>query len=181
MPKAPQPVSAESAATQIAAFLARFDPPVRQLLQAARVEMRKRFPGAIEQVYDNYNFLVFGFGPTERTSEAIFSLAAYARGVNLFFLHGAKLADPDGVLHGGGKQVRFLPLDGAERLNDPAVAALMKAAIVQSPVPMPAAGGYTMVKSVSPKQRPRRPAKAATSETSPRTAAQKKPVPRPRA
>ena len=28
--------------------------------------MRKRIPGGVEFVYDNYNGLVLGYGPTER-------------------------------------------------------------------------------------------------------------------
>jgi len=37
-------------------------------------------------VYDNYNFLVIGFSPTERPSEAIFSIAMSPRRVSLCFL-----------------------------------------------------------------------------------------------
>ncbi len=48
-------------------------------------------------------------------------------------------------------------VDSAARLATPAVAALIDAAIAQANVPLPeAAKGYTIVKSVSAKQRPRR-------------------------
>jgi hypothetical protein len=40
----------------------------------ALAKMRARLPGAVELVYDNYNALAIGFGPTERTSEAVFSI-----------------------------------------------------------------------------------------------------------
>ena len=32
---------------------------------------------ALELVYDNYNALAIGYAPTERTSEAIFSIALF--------------------------------------------------------------------------------------------------------
>jgi len=55
--------------------------------------MRKLVPGAIEMVYDNYNWLVIGFSPSERPSEAIFSLVLPAGKATLCFLQGAGLPD----------------------------------------------------------------------------------------
>jgi hypothetical protein len=57
------------------------------LAEAVLAKMRARLPGAIQLVYDNYNALAIGFGPTERTSDAVISIAVYARGVNLYFIH----------------------------------------------------------------------------------------------
>ena len=37
-------------------------------------------------VYDNYNGLVIGFGPSHKPSLAIFSIALFPRRVILFFL-----------------------------------------------------------------------------------------------
>jgi len=51
--------------------------------------MRKLVPGAVEMVYDNYNWLVIGFSPTERPSEAIFSLVLPPGRATLCFLQGA--------------------------------------------------------------------------------------------
>jgi len=50
--------------------------------------------------------------------------------VNLCFLqNGASLADPDGLLRGGGNQVRNIILDAAATLDRPAVKALMADAL----------------------------------------------------
>jgi hypothetical protein len=68
--------------------------------------MRERLPTATEFVYDNYDFFEIGYGPGERPSEAIFSLAARAKGVAPCFLQGAKLPDPGGLLKGSGTTVR---------------------------------------------------------------------------
>ena len=116
---------------------------------------------AVEMVYDNYNFLVCGFGPSERASEAIFSIAVYARGVGLCFLHGAGLPDPEKLLRGSGKQVRNLPLPSAATLDQPAVQVLIATALARAPVPLdPTTRRRLIVKSISAKQRPRRPAGA---------------------
>src|SRR4051794_35977950 len=98
---------------QLAGFIAKFDVPIGRLIKAAHKALRNRLPGARELVYDNYNFFVIGFGPTERASEAIISIAAYARGVNLCFIAGAKLKDPQKLLRGSGKTVRNVILKNA--------------------------------------------------------------------
>src|SRR3954451_3847165 len=95
-------------AKQLDSFIAKFDPAVARLIRATRSALRKRLPTAIEQVYDNYNFLAIGYSTTERTSDCIVSLACAANGVSLSFYHGASLADPDGILQGAGKQNRFV-------------------------------------------------------------------------
>ena len=72
-----------------------------------RERMRALLPCAVETVYDNYNALVFGYGPSEKASECVFPIAAYPKWVTLFFLHGATLPDPDHVLDGEGSQERY--------------------------------------------------------------------------
>ncbi|MSU22891.1 MAG: DUF1801 domain-containing protein [Opitutus sp.] len=149
-PKSPQ--------VEIAGFIAKFTPEIATLTRALRAKMRQRLPDAVEMVYDNYNFLVFGFGPTERPSEAIFSIAAYARGVGLCFIHGAKLPDPKKLLQGSGKQTRFLKLPTDATLDEPAVQRLIASAIAHAPVPFDrTARRRLIIKSISAKQRPRRP------------------------
>jgi hypothetical protein len=148
---------AESPSKQLASFISKFDPRIARLLQACRAALRKRLPTAIEQVYDNYNFLAIGFCTTERTSDCLVSLATSAKGVALSFYYGAALPDPEGILLGSGNQNRYLRLESASTLGTPSVAALIDAAIAQARTPLSATGrGYTMVKSVSAKQRPRR-------------------------
>ena len=55
----------ESAEKQLDGFLAAFTPEVEALARAVLEKMRARLPNAVEMVYDNYNALVCGFGPTE--------------------------------------------------------------------------------------------------------------------
>ena len=150
-----------SAAKQSAEFIGKFDTNVAKLVRECRSALRKHLPTAIEVVYDNYNFLVFGFCTTERPSDCMVSLVANAKGVGLSFYYGATLPDPYKLLQGSGRQNRFIRLGGAATLADPHVAALVDAAIAQAKQPLPKTGkGYTIIKSISKKQRPRRAAAA---------------------
>ena len=145
---------------QLKDFIAKFDPPNQALIRAVRQAMRAWLPGAWELVYDNYNFFVIGYSPTERPSDLLFSIAAAANGVSLFFAQGRKLADPKGMLEGEGKQVRFIRLRSANDLDRAEVKALM-AAQVKLGKPIDPAAGKLVIRSISAKQRPRRKATAA--------------------
>jgi len=146
-----------SPSKQLAAFIARFDPKVAEVIRACRAEMRKLLPTAIELVYDNYNFFVIGYSPTERPSDSIVSVAAGANGVGLCFIRGASLPDPLKILLGSGNQTRFIRLESADVLTRPEVETLIGAAIAQAKTPLRATGrGKLIIRSVSAKQRPRR-------------------------
>jgi hypothetical protein len=147
----------ETEAAQVRRFIEKFEPRLQKLFAAARRELRRRFPTALELVYDNYNFLVFGFCTTERPSDCFVSIAGQAKGLVFSFYWGATLPDPHGVLLGNGNQNRFVRLASAATLKQPEVVELLEAAVAQSKVPLPKEGrGYTLIKSVSAKQRPRR-------------------------
>ena len=133
----------QSPASQLKSFLAKFNPEMANLVRAFRSAMRKRFPTANELVYDNYNFFVIGYCPTEVPSDCRISLAANSKGVNLNFLDGSKLPDPHKLLLGSGSLNRFL------RLQD--------AAAAQTRPPFAKSGpGKLIIRSVSKKQRLRK-------------------------
>ena len=142
---------------QLAGFIAKFEPKHQTLIRAVRKAMRKRLPTANELVYDNYNFFVIGYSPTERPSDAILSIAAAANGAGLAFLDGASLPDPHKMLQGSGARNRFLRLESVDVLARPEVEALISAAIAQAKAPFAASGkGNLIIRSISAKQRPRR-------------------------
>ena len=145
------------AEAQLRTFIDKFAPKDQRLIRAVRVAVRKRFPTANELVWDNYNFFVIGYSPTERPTDSIVSIAARANGLSLFFLHGATLPDPKKLLLGSGKQTRFIRVDSAEKLLHPDVEALIAAAIDQAKIRLsPRGRGKLIIRSVSVKQRPRR-------------------------
>jgi hypothetical protein len=144
---------------QLAGFIAKFAPEIEASARAVLAKMRQRLPGAVQLVYDNYNALAIGFGPTQRASDAIFSIVLFPRWVSLFFLQGAKLPDPQNVLKGSGKKARHIVLADAGDLDKPAVRALMARALECAPKPLdPKTPGRIVIKCILAKQRPRRPA-----------------------
>jgi hypothetical protein len=147
-----------TAAAQLATFLAKYTPAVAARARAALRTVRKRFPRAVELVYDNYNGLAIGFGTTERPADLVFSVTLYPRWVSLFFVDGAGLADPHERLRGSGARIRHVVLEDAGTLDDPAVRASIDQAIARAGVPTARARrGRIVIQSVSTKQRPRRP------------------------
>lgn len=144
--------------SEVIRFIDKFEPSLAKLVKSARSVLRKRYPTAIELVYDNYNALAIGYSTTDRTSDVIMSLAVYARGLNLYFMYGRSLNDPKKLLQGNGSQGAFVRLNSVANLDDAGVKALIKEAVLQAKPPLAkVGGGYTIVKSVSAKQRPRRP------------------------
>ncbi|PZO46145.1 MAG: hypothetical protein DCF16_19320 [Alphaproteobacteria bacterium] len=141
----------------LAQFIAKFDPKDQALIRSVRKAMRKRLPTANELIWDNYNFFVIGYSPTERPSDAPLSIAARAGGLGLCFIHGAKLHDPAKILEGSGTQTRFIRLENVQTLARPEVEALLCAALANAKAPMPKTGhGRAIIRSVAAKQRPRR-------------------------
>ena len=153
MPDSPQ--------RQLATFLARYSPEIVKEGRAALAMMQRLVPGAVRLVYDNYNFLVVGYGPSERASEAVLSLAFAPRWISLCFLqHGTKLPDPDKLLRGSGARVRNVRLATSADLSTPTVRALITESLRRASVPIdPRGRGRLIIRSISAKQRPRRPAK----------------------
>jgi hypothetical protein len=153
---------------QLRTFIDRFTPEIAARGSAIIHRLRARLPNALLLVYDNYNALAVGFAPAERASEAILSVALYPRWVSLFFLQGAALPDPAGLLRGAGNVVRHIVLASPEDLDRPAISALIEAQLAAARVKLdPHATGKLVIKSVSAKQRPRRPEKAGGDVPSP--------------
>ena len=148
----------DEAQAQLDAFLDKYMPDVAALARALLAKMKARLPGAQILVYDNYNTLAIGFGPSDKAGQAILSLAVMPRWVTLCFLWGAGLPDPHGLLKGEGSRVRHVRLHTPDALDDPRVEALIAAALAQADRPLdPAEPQRLLIKSVSAKQRPRRP------------------------
>ena len=66
---------AANAETQLRSFIDKFAPEDQRLIRAVRAAVRRRFPTANELVWDNYNFFVIGYSPTERPTDSIVSIA----------------------------------------------------------------------------------------------------------
>jgi hypothetical protein len=150
---------AETPRAQLAEFMAKYTPAMAKEGRAALTRLRRLVPGAVQMVYDNWNGLVIGFGPTERPSEAVVSILMVPDHVSLCFIQDAPdLPDPSHLLQGSGNVVRHIKLTSARDLDTPAIRALVKAAVSRSEVPFdPRRRGSLVIRSISKKQRPRRP------------------------
>jgi hypothetical protein len=149
---------------QLDIFIDRYSDDVAAAMRQALRHLRRRVPGATELVYDNYNALGVGFGPTDRPSGIVLSVVAYPRWVSLFFLQsGARLPDPRKLLKGSGSRVRHIVLTSPEVIASAEVGALIGHALDAAKDAIdPARKRLLVIKSVSARQRPRQ-AKRKTS------------------
>lgn len=148
----------DDAQGELDGFIDKFTPEVAALTRALLGRMKARVPGAQILVYDNYNALAIGFGRSDKAGEAILSLAVMPRWVTLCFLWGKTLPDPNGMLKGEGSRVRNVRLHAPEEFEDPRIQALIDAALDETDWPIdPAEPQRLIIKSISAKQRPRRP------------------------
>lgn len=132
---------------QLDSFIGRFKPEIAAQARIVLERMRARMPWAVEMVYDKANSLVVGFGPTEKPSEAVFSMVVFPKWILLYFLQGAILPDPNGLLKGEGKVGRHIRLSGAEMMDDPGVRELMDDAIEMMEVQFePGQKGRTVIR-----------------------------------
>ena len=142
---------------QLDRFIDKFSPDVAKLGRAAIARMRKFLPAAQVLVYDNYNALAVGFGPTDRSADIVFSIAFYPRWVSLFFAKGVGLPDPHKRLQGSGNVVRHVVLTEISVLDDPQIRELMQQARARSGASLQTGKrGPIVIKSISARQRPRR-------------------------
>ena len=147
---------------RIASFIEKYTPSMAAQIQEARSRLLSHFPRGFELVFENYNALVFGISPTEKSSQSFLSIAAYPRWLTLFFLHGASLNDPSNLLQGAGSQVRSIRLASPVEFEESGVQALVSQAVKPHIELLLAAPSLTtIIKMVAAKQRPRRPSEAA--------------------
>ena len=147
-----------SPAKQLAGFMELYSPAIQKTARTALTKLRAQILGATEMVYDTFNALVIGFGPNDRASQAIVSIALYPKWVNLYFLDGALLTDPGKLLKGSGSRVRTLRLDDAALLDSPDVRALIAAAVANADSPFGCRRPRRLlIKAISTRRRSRRP------------------------
>jgi hypothetical protein len=153
------PVTPEA---QLEFLIDKFEAKDQKLIRSVRSALRKRLPAANELVYDYGFSLVIAYSPTEQGIEGIVSTSARADGVSLYFTNGPKLPDPNKLLMGSAKMVRFIPVESVSRLKHPDVEALIAAAIDAATVPLPSKGsGKLIIKTFGAKKKKKAARKAA--------------------
>jgi len=161
--------------TQLASYFAKYEPARAKLGKALRAKLRARLPGLFElvYVYDSQNALVISYSPTEKGYEALCTLALYPHGARLYFPRSALLSksDPNKLLQGSGKKVRYVELNSVAELGRAEIAALMAAALKHAKLRLDAsAKSSVIIKAEEQKQRARRTTKSARPASTRRTA-----------
>ncbi len=144
--------------TQLASFFARYEPAIARLGKALRAKLRDRLPGLFEVVYlyENQGSLVIAYSPTEKGHEALCSLALYPDAVKLYFARAPLLSkfDPNNLLQGSAKTVRYVVLGSIADFDCPEIEALMVAALKLAKLrPHAGAKGSMIIKAEAQKQR----------------------------
>jgi hypothetical protein len=158
-----RPMNAE---TQVASLFAKYEPAIAKLGKALRAKLRDRLPGLLELVYfyENQSSLVISYSPTEHGPDGVCAIALYPRCVKLFFTGGPQLSksDPNKLLQGSAKTVRFVELSSAADFDRPEIEVLMAAALKLAKVrPAASAKGSVIIKVDAQKKRALRAKKAA--------------------
>jgi hypothetical protein len=100
-------------------------PEVRAIADALRRLIHDTIDGMTERAYPGWHAIGFRH-PAAGYVCGIFPFADYVRFV---FEHGRQLADPQGVLRGDGKQVRYIDLRDVAGIPDDAVRLLLLEAV----------------------------------------------------
>jgi hypothetical protein len=152
--------------TQLASFFAKYEPAIAKLGKALRAKLRARLPGLSEvvYVYENQHSLVISYSPTEHGYEALCTLALYPGEARLYFARSPLLSksDPNKLLQGSGKSVRYVELHAVADFDRAEIQALIAAAVKLAKPPLDAsAKGAVIIKAEEQKQRARRAKKTA--------------------
>jgi len=107
-------------------LLAAVSAEVAGLVRAADDLVRRTDPDVVRVVWPHQRTVGYGVGPRKGTEHYAY-LDVYERHLNLGFNRGAAL-DHGGLLEGTGESFRKLTVRGADVLDDPRVADLLRAA-----------------------------------------------------
>jgi hypothetical protein len=108
----------------VSEWLADMPPEVRLLVQALRDVVRRTVPGAAESVvWGGLSYHRPEVGG--RVKGAVCQIVFKKGRLRLDFIHGIRLADPAGLLHGDRLSKRFVPIDSPADAARPELAALI--------------------------------------------------------
>lgn len=153
-PSSQTPADRRAAEAEVRSLIEKFAPERLRLINAVRRSVRKLLPSAHEIVYEYRDCFVISVAPSDRGYEGVLALRASEGALKLYFNFGKDLPDPEGLLEGDAKQVRWIDVPTAATLSRPAVAALIDAAIAHAPSPFASSGtGSVVVRTTAAKKR----------------------------
>jgi hypothetical protein len=99
-------------------------PHARQLAEAARDLIREVYPAIVEVPWPKQRVIGYGVGP-KKMSEHFCYISVSRDHINLGFMYGAELPDPEKLLEGSGKLLRHVRITELDQLSKPAVRQLL--------------------------------------------------------
>lgn len=102
-------------------------PEIQALANAGRELLADVMPGITEVPWARQKIAGYGVGP-KKMSEHFCYLAPFKKHLNLGFLYGAHLPDPQNLLEGSGRDLRHIKIRSVEDLGRPAVRELIERA-----------------------------------------------------
>lgn len=106
----------------VRAYLESVPAEQRPIVDSARELLRDAYPAATETI--KWNQLVYEVDGTNR-----FYIDHFTNHVNLGFMQGADLDDPEGLLEGTGKRMRHAKLRNPKEVANPALHTLVETAV----------------------------------------------------
>jgi hypothetical protein len=102
-------------------------PHARQLAEEARMLIRSVYPAVVEVPWPKQKVIGYGVGP-KKMSEHFCYISVSREHINLGFMYGAELPDPEHLLDGTGKLLRHVRITELEQLSNPALRELIQVA-----------------------------------------------------
>jgi len=93
---------------QLLGFLRRHDPVIQSVVLRLRDVVIADMAPCHEYIFQMKSKVGLQYGPTERTDDYVCSISVFEKHVDLSFRNGAALQDPQGVLEGKGKAIKYL-------------------------------------------------------------------------
>jgi hypothetical protein len=107
-------------------FLEEYPALLRELAQRLRDLVLRTVPTATERVYPGWRAL----GYRDPQSGYFCGIFPQSDHVRLLFEHGAALPDPDGLLTGSTRQVKYIEVRSAGDIREKAIQRLLRAALI---------------------------------------------------
>ena len=100
----------------------------RALARRIRELVAEVYPDVVEVPWPSQQVAGYGVGP-KKMSEHFCYIDAHRNHVNIGFNYGADLPDPEHLLQGEGKKFRHVKIHGLDIVGQPALRALIEAAV----------------------------------------------------
>jgi hypothetical protein len=134
----------ESPARALAEFLQPYDPSVRALALGLRKLVISEVAPCQETLFRTSYTVAFLYSASARVSESFCHISVHRQHVNLAFMRGSLLPDPNGLLEGDGAWMRHIHVKIPADLERPELRSFVRAACAEADH-MPSGGRVTSI------------------------------------